>query len=190
MAGSIDLCLARRTSAEKVVFVFSLVGEDARANTDFYSDIHRHYSLSSNLQFESGPSLVIEWHTRARSILEVTCLLGETTGGRLNDGRPISWCRSLHALDLRYSFVDTISVLAWCQDLHTLDLRNTLVSDVSALASCKALHTLNLSNTQVSDVSALASCEALHTLNLEKTRVADVSALVSCQATSAKLQCE
>jgi hypothetical protein len=178
----IDLCLARRTSAEKDVFVCKLTGLHFR-NKDFYSDIHRHYSLISNLQFENGPSLAVEWHAWAESIAAVAFLLGETTGGPLVDGgRPIVWCQSLHALDLTYAAVSDVSELASCHALHTLNLANTQVSDVSALASCQALHTLNLTNTKVNDVSTLTSCPVLHTLNLAYTEVFDVPALTSCHA--------
>jgi hypothetical protein len=72
----IDLCLARRTSAEKVVFVFDLTGEYARENTDFYSHIHRHFQVSSNLQFNNAPSLAVEWHARAKSIAAFNFCLG------------------------------------------------------------------------------------------------------------------
>jgi Leucine-rich repeat (LRR) protein len=161
----IDLYLARRTSARKIVFVVDLTGLRLK-NKAFCSDIHRHFQVSSNLQFNNGPSLAVEWHARAKSIDAVTFLLGE----------------SLHALDLSYSEVNDISALASCQALHTLHLNDTKVSDVSALASCQALHTLYLDDTPVSDVSALASCQALHTLNLNRTAVSDVSVLASCQA--------
>jgi Leucine-rich repeat (LRR) protein len=162
----IDLCLARRTSAAKIFFVADLTGADGRANADIYSDIHGHYSLSSNLQLENGPRLAVEWHADAKSIDAVAFLLGQ----------------SLHTLDLGYAAVNDISALASCQALHTLYLTNTQVSDVSALASCQALHTLYLTSTQVSDVSALTSCQALHTLHLNSTQVSDVSVLASCQA--------
>jgi hypothetical protein len=178
----IDLCLARRTSAEKVVFVFDMMGPCARANTDLYFEIRRHYSLSSNLQFENGPSLAVEWYACAGSIDAVAFLLGGMKDVRLNDGRPLAWSQSLHALDLRDDAVSDESALASCQALHTLNLCRTQVRDVSALASWEALCTLILSYTQVSDVSPLASCQALHTLNLDGTQVRDVSALASCQA--------
>jgi hypothetical protein len=178
----IDLCLARRTSAQNIVF-FANMTAAGRANTDIYSDIHHHYSLGSNLQFNNSPSLAVEWHANAESISAVTFLLGGTNSGHLNDGRPLELCQSLHALHLCYTAVDDICVLASCQALHTLNLTNTSVlSDVSALGSCQALHTLLLKGTQVSDVSALATCQSLHTLNLEDTQVSDVSALASCQS--------
>jgi Leucine-rich repeat (LRR) protein len=181
----IDLCLGRRTSAKKIVFEFDLRWMDARylsMYTDFYSHIHRHYSLSSNLQFENGPSLAVEWHAFAVSIAEVTFLRGERNGGRLNDVSALTSCSALHKLDLSRSQVKDVSALASFQALHTLDLSETQVSDASALASCQALHTLDLSKTQVSDASALASCQALHTLDLNDTRVSDASALASCRA--------
>jgi hypothetical protein len=178
----INLCLVRRTSAEKVVFVLDLTGANGKANTDIYFAIHRHYSLSSNLQFENGPSLAVEWHADAHSTRAVAFLLGERSGCRSDDGRPLAWCQSLHALDLTDAKVNDVSPLASCQALHTMYLNTTDVSDVSALASCQALHTLYLSETLVSDVSPLASCQALHTLDIEDTQVSDVSALASCQA--------
>jgi hypothetical protein len=61
----IDLCLVRRTSVEKVVFVFDVRWTDARY-TGIYSDIHRHFQVSTNLKFENGPSLGVEWHVRNR----------------------------------------------------------------------------------------------------------------------------
>jgi hypothetical protein len=89
----IDLCLARRTSAEKVVFVVDLVGFYKKANTDIYTDIHRHFQVSSNLQFNNGPpSLAVEWHARAKTISAVTFLLGQ----------------SLHTLDLSDSYSKVI----------------------------------------------------------------------------------
>jgi hypothetical protein len=178
----IDLCLVRRPSAEKVIFVFDLRWTEARENTEFNSTIHRHYSLSSNLQFNNGPNLAVEWHAFADSVDAVTFLLEERNGGGLNDGCALASCQPLHALDLMYTTFDDISALAACQSLHTLVLSNSEVSDVSALASCPALHTLRLDHSQVSDVSALASCQSLHTLTLERTDVSDVSALASCQA--------
>jgi Leucine-rich repeat (LRR) protein len=180
----IDLCLTRRASAEKVVFVFDLTarGSHGRTNTDFYSDIHRHFQVSSNLQFNNGPMFAVEWHARAKSIAAVTFLLGETTGGGVNDGRRLALCQSLHALYLSGTKVSDVHALTSCEALHTLNLARTLVTDVSALASCQALHTLHLNYTRVSDVSALASCQALHTLHLDNTQVKDVSALASCQA--------
>jgi hypothetical protein len=159
----INLCLARRTSAEKVVFVANVT---EISDTDIYSDIRRHFQVSSNLKFENGPSLAVEWHARAGSIDAVAFLLGQ----------------SLHTLDLSYSYVIHISALASCQALHTLRLNDTRVNDVSALAACQALHTLFISGTPVSDVSALAACQALHTLRLNVTPVSDVSALAACQA--------
>jgi hypothetical protein len=180
----IDLCLARRTIAEKAVFVVDrrLTWRRARVNTDFFSDIHRHFQVRSNLQFGKCGSLAVEWHASADSIAAVTFLLGETTGGRLNDVCALASCWSLHALNLYYTDVSDVSALSSCQALHTLDLAGTQVSDVSALASCQALHTLDLNDTQVSDVSALASCPAVHTLDLAYTHVSDVSALASCKA--------
>jgi hypothetical protein len=173
----IDLCLARRTSTEKVVFVFNLTGVHLR-NMDFYSDIHRHFQVSANRLFNNGPSLAVEWHARANSITAVSFVFGETDGGR-----PLAaWRQSLHALDLSYVAVSNVSGLALYQSLHTLNLMCTQVKDVSALASCQALHTLLLKGTKVIDVPALASCQALHTLHLNNTQVIDVSALASCQA--------
>jgi Leucine-rich repeat (LRR) protein len=178
----IDLWLARRINAEKVVFIVKLKVADARENADFYVAFLRHFQVSSNRQFNNRPSLAVEWHARAGSIAEVKSLLGNMNGGHLNDGRPLASCQSLHALDLGYTNVCDISALASCQALHTLDLRNTNVDCLSALSSCQALHTLYLFNTRVSDVSALASCQALHTLHLNNTQVSDVSALASCQS--------
>jgi hypothetical protein len=177
----IELCLARRTSIEKVVIVFNLMAY-GRANMDFYSAIHRHFQISTNRQFNNGPSVAVEWHARARSNTEVTFLLGGTIGGRVNDGRPRVWCQSLHALNLAFADVGDVSALKSCPALHTLDLVDTKVTDVSPLASCQYLSTLDLAHTQVIDVSALASCQALHTLNLMYTKVIDVSALASCPA--------
>jgi hypothetical protein len=171
----IDLCLARRTSVEKVVFVFDLAG----ASADFNSAIHRHYSLSSNLQFENRPSLAVECHARARPTSKWAVVRWVRTGVGWNDLTTLPWFPSLHTLDLSYADVCDVSALASCESLHTLDLRTTQVSDVSPLASCQALHTLDLMFTRVSDVSALASCQALHTLNLTYTEVSDVSALVA-----------
>jgi hypothetical protein len=181
----IDLCLARRTSAEMVVFVCNVVGASAstaRPYTDFYSDIHRHFQVSPNRQFNNGQSLAVEWHAHARSRAAGKFLLGDIHSGRWNDGRPRVWCHSLHALNLAYAAVSDVSTLTSYRSLHTLNLMGTRVNDVSALASCQALHTLHLSSTQVSDVSALSSCQALHTLHLINTQVNDVSALASCQA--------
>jgi Leucine-rich repeat (LRR) protein len=179
----IDLCLVRRTSAEKVVVVvFDLTGVNAIVNADIYSDIHHHYSLSSNLQFENGPSLAVEWHARARSMSGVTFLLGEINRDHLNNGRPLALCQSLHTLDLKLTDVRDVSALAWCQALHTLNLFETPVRNLSPLASCPALHTLDLALSAVDDVSTLASCQALHTLYLTSTGVVDVSPLASCQA--------
>jgi Leucine-rich repeat (LRR) protein len=181
----IDLWLARRTSAEMVVFVFNvkgLSGAYAKANTDFYSDIHRHYSLSSNRQFNNGQSVAVEWHACARSKAAVKFLIGGPIGGRLSDVPPLAWCQSLHSLDLRDTADNDISGLASYRSLHTLALDFSQVSDVSSLASCPALHTLYLTGARVSDVSALASCQVLHTLYLDKSQVRDVSALASCQA--------
>jgi hypothetical protein len=174
----IDMCLARRTSAEKVVFVLNLRGEYARTNKDFYSAIHRHFQVSANRLFNNGQSLAVEWHAWANSNAAAAFVLGET-----DDGRPLAaWCQSLHALDLSYVAVSNVSGLALYQSLHTLNLMGTNVKDVSALVSCQALHTLLLNGTKVIDVSALASCQALHTLHLNNTQVSDVSALASCQA--------
>jgi Leucine-rich repeat (LRR) protein len=187
----IDLCLARRTSAGKIVFIFDLIGAYAKANTDIFSAIHRHYSISSNLQFNNnGPSLAVEWHAYAKSIDAVAFLLGESlhmldlsdSFSEVNDISALASCQALHTLYLEYTQVSAISALASCQALHTLHLYSTPVSDVSALASCPALHTLYLAQTQVADVSALASCQALHTLHLFNTDLSDVSALASCQA--------
>jgi hypothetical protein len=187
----IDLCLARRTSAEKVVFVANLVKAYAKANTAFYSEIHRHYSLGSNLQFNNGPpSLAVEWHARAKSIDAVAFLLGQSLHtldlrdafSEVNDISALASCQALHTLSLSYTDVSDVSALASCQALRTLHLRRTQVSDVSALVSCQALHTLDLAYTDVSDVAALASCQALHILLLSGTSVSDVAALASCQA--------
>jgi hypothetical protein len=189
----IDLCLARRNSAEKVVFIFDLTEEYfyAKANKDFYESsypaIYRHYSLSSNLQFNNGPSLAVEWHAHAKSI-DAVALLGQSLHTldlmytEVRDISVLASCQALHTLYLHGTQVSDVSVLASCQALHTLNLNGTKVSDLSALASCQALHTLDLSNTEVHDISALASCQALHTLNLEDTEVSDVSVLASCQA--------
>jgi hypothetical protein len=178
----IDQYLARRNSAEKVAFVANLTRACATANTGFYSDIHRHYSLISNLPFENGPSLAVEWHAHARSLLGVMSLLGERNGGCFNDGCLVALCQSLHTLEITYDTLFDVSALASCHALHTLYLTGTKVSDVSALSSCPTLHTLHLNHTFVSDVSPLASCPTLHTLNLTRTRVSDVSPLASCQA--------
>jgi hypothetical protein len=43
----INLCLAQRTSAEKVVFVVELIRLNDLMNKDFYSDIHRHFPTAS-----------------------------------------------------------------------------------------------------------------------------------------------
>jgi hypothetical protein len=186
----IDLCLARRTSAEKVVFVANVTGLYGRANTDFYSAIHRHYSLSSNLQVNNGPSLAVEWHAHAESNDAIAFLLGQSlrmlnlsySYSKVNDISALASCQALHTLHLNSTEVDDVTALASCQALHTLHLNFTKVNDVSALASYQALHTLNLKDTQVSDVSALVSCHALHALDLSNTQVSDVSALASCQA--------
>jgi hypothetical protein len=179
----IDLCLARRTSAEKVVFAFYFTETRAYASMDvYYSEIHRHFQVSANLQFENGRSLAVEWHAHAEVLTSLKCLLGETTGARLDNGRPLALWQSLHALDLNDTEVNDISALASCQSLHTLLLNGTEVKDVSALASCQALHTLDLSQTQVHDISALASCQNLQALYLSDTPVSDISALASCQA--------
>jgi hypothetical protein len=196
----IDLWLARRTSAEKVVFVVDLKGfRHFRATMNNYnavfSEIHRHYSLSSNVQFNNGPSLAVEWHARVGSISEVAFLLRGTNGGGLSDGCALASLDLSKTADevngfgfnagipsLASRFAPDLSELASCQALHTLNLKRTKVIDVSALASCQALHTLHLNNTKVSDVSGLASCQALHTLNLNGTQVSDMSALASCQA--------
>jgi Leucine-rich repeat (LRR) protein len=178
----IDLCLARRTRMEKVVFDANVTGLYGTANTDTYSKMHRHFQVSSNLQFNNGPSLAVEWHANAKSISAITFLLGARNDGHLDDGGPLASCQSLHALDLRHADVSDVSTLASCQALHTLNLFGTRVNDVSALASCPALHTLDLALTKVSDVSALASCHALRKLDLAHTQVSDVAALASCQA--------
>jgi hypothetical protein len=154
----IDLCLVRRTSAEKVAFVFDLTTANFRSNMAIYSAMHRHYSLSSNLQFENDPSLGVEWHARAESFSEVAFLLGKRNGFRLNDGFALRLCQSLHALDLRFAdAVRDVSAFASCRSLHTLKLSGTLVNDMSALASLRSLHTLQLARTKVNDISALAS---------------------------------
>jgi hypothetical protein len=176
----IDLCLARRTSAEKVVFVFDLKEAYVRGDKYVYWHIRRHFQLSSNLQFENGPSLAVEWHARASCITAVAFLLGETTGGSLNDVSALASCPAVHKLDLSDAWMTDVSALASCQALHTLKLARSRVRDVSALVSCQALHKLNLRDSRMTDVSALASCQALHTLNLIRTRVTDVSALALC----------
>jgi hypothetical protein len=184
----IDLCLARRTSAEKVVLVAKLMylgwpWARVAKDKDFYSDIHRHYSLSSNRQLENGRSLALECHVRADSFTAVALFLLEgTTSSCFNGVSTLASCPYLLVLDLSWADEDNVSALASCHALHTLDLSGSAVSDVSALASCQALQTLDLTCVRVSDVSALASCQALHTLQLSSTLVRDVSALASCQA--------
>jgi hypothetical protein len=62
---------------------------------------------------------------RANSIAAVTFLLGETTGGCLNDGRPLAWCQFLHALDLTCADVSDVFAPASCHTRQTLTLTGT-----------------------------------------------------------------
>ena len=89
----------------------------------------------------------------------------------------IASIRGLHSLDLSFTEVTDVSVLAEAPDLHTLNLSYTRVTDISALKGHPTLHDLDLSSTGVTDVSVLAQFPKLRTLNLSGTRVTDVSAL-------------
>jgi hypothetical protein len=175
----IELCLARRTNAEKVVFVVALWWLRVKANTDCFSAIRRHFQVSSNRQFNNGPILAVEWHACADTTPAAPVRLVKTTGGRLKFGCRL---RLFHSLDLSYAVLSEEPAPGSCHALHTLNLTGTQVFDVSALASCQSLHTLKLARTQVCDISALASCQALHTLDLFLSKVRDISPLASCQA--------
>jgi hypothetical protein len=54
----IDLCLARRTSAEKVVFVVNLKGANARATTDSYSDIYATFKSVRTANLSTAKALL------------------------------------------------------------------------------------------------------------------------------------
>jgi hypothetical protein len=183
----IESFVKRRGNVRTVIlYALLMYWENAAEFASVYSEFHRRLQQGSSFELSQNQGVTVEWHVHAESIAQVEFLLKVDVpmdGARVSDSSAGGAIRQhLHLLDLGYTNVGDVDVLASCQSLHTLNLEDTHVSDVSALASCTSLHTLNLIRTQVSDVSALASCQSLHTLYLGETQVRDVSAFASCQS--------
>jgi hypothetical protein len=181
----IESFVARRGNVRTIALDAQL-RHDHATNASIYSDIHHCLQQDSSFHLSQSQGITVQWHVIAESIARVEFLLNVDVpkdGARVSHARAGGAVRQcLHTLNLRFTQVGDVPVLASCQYLHTLNLQATNVTNVSPLASCQSLHTLDLSHTLVSDVYVLGSCQSLHTLILDSTLVSYVSSLASCQS--------
>lgn len=81
----------------------------------------------------------------------------------------------LSSIDLSYTGVSDLAMLARLTSLQLLNLSSTRVSDLSPLSRLTSLQSLNLSETLVSDLTPLAGLTSLQSLDLSATQVSELA---------------